>query len=90
MVLLEAQAAGLPIVSFECKCGPKDVITDGLDGILVREGDVDGLAQGLLNLIKDEELRRKMGAEAYKNSERFSEERVMAQWVELFNEVCDK
>ena len=85
-----AQAAGLPIVSFECKCGPKDVITDGLDGILVREGDVDGLAQGLLKLIKDEELRRRMGAEAYKNSERFSEERVMAQWVELFNEVCDK
>ena len=90
MVLLEAQAAGLPIVSFECKCGPRDVITDGLDGILVREGDVDGLAQGLLKLIKDEELRRKMGAKAYKNSERFSEERVMAQWVELFNEVCDK
>lgn len=90
MVLLEAQAAGLPIVSFECKCGPRDVITDGLDGILVREGDVDGLAQGLLKLIKDEELRRRMGAEAYKNSERFSEERVMAQWVELFNEVCDK
>ena len=90
MVLLEAQAAGLPIVSFECKCGPKDVITDGLDGILVGEGDVDGLAQGLLKLIKDEELRRRMGAEAYKNSERFSEERVMAQWVELFNEVCDK
>lgn len=90
MVLLEAQAAGLPIVSFECKCGPKDVITDGLDGILVREGDVDGLAHGLLKLIKDDELRRRMGAEAYKNSERFSEERVMAQWVELFNEVCDK
>lgn len=90
MVLLEAQAAGLPIVSFECKCGPKDVITDGLDGILVREGDVDGLAHGLLKLIKDDELRRRMGAEAYKNSERFSEERVMAQWVELFNEVCGK
>ena len=90
MVLLEAQAAGLPIVSFECKCGPKDVITDGLDGILVREGDVDGLAKGLLRLIKDEELRKKMGAEAYKNSERFSEEKVMAKWVDLFNEVCGK
>lgn len=87
MVLLEAQAAGLPIVSFECKCGPKDVITDGGDGYLVEEGNVAQLAEKLLELINDEELRRRMGAEAYRNSERFSEERVMAQWVELFNEV---
>lgn len=90
MVLLEAQAAGLPIVSFECKCGPKDVLTDGVDGILVKEGNVEGMAQGLLKLIKDETLRKQMGIAAYKNSERFSEEKVMANWVELFNEVCGK
>ena len=90
MVLLEAQAAGLPIVSFECKCGPKDVLTDGVDGILVKEGNVEGMAQGLLKLIKDEALRKQMGIAAYKNSERFSEEKVMANWVELFNEVCGK
>lgn len=90
MVLLEAQAAGLPVVSFECKCGPKDVLTDGVDGILVKEGNVEGLAQGLLKLIKDETLRKQMGIAAYKNSERFSEEKVMANWVELFNEVCGK
>ncbi len=90
MVLLEAQATGLPIVSFECKCGPKDVLTDGVDGILVKEGNVEGLAQGLLKLVKDETLRKQMGIAAYKNSERFSEEKVMANWVELFNEVCGK
>lgn len=90
MVLIEAQAAGLPIVSFECKCGPKDVLTDGVDGILVKEGNVEGMAQGLLKLIKDETLRKQMGIAAYKNSERFSEEKVMANWVELFNEVCGK
>lgn len=87
MVLLEAQAAGLPIVSFECKCGPKDVLTDGEDGFLVKEGDVETLAIKIRELITDEDLRRRMGTEAYKNSERFSEEKVMAQWVELFNEV---
>lgn len=87
MVLLEAQAAGLPIVSFECKCGPKDVLTDGVDGFLVKEGDVETLAIKIRELITDEDLRRIMGTEAYKNSERFSEEKVMAQWVELFNKV---
>ena len=90
MVLLEAQAAGLPVVSFECKCGPKDVLTDGVDGVLVKEGDVEGLAMGLLRLIKDSQLRKQMGAAAYKNSERFSEEKVMRQWVELFNDVCGR
>lgn len=87
MVLLEAQAAGLPVVSFECKCGPKDVVTDGVDGFLVPEGDVEALADRMLRLIRDEELRKKMGAAAYANSERYSEDEVMTRWVELFNTV---
>ena len=87
MVLLEAQAAGLPIVSFACKCGPRDVIEDGLDGFLVEEGDVKALAEGILQLIINEELRKRMGQEAFKRSERYSEETVMSQWVRLFNEV---
>lgn len=61
MVLLEAQAAGLPIVSFTCKCGPKDVVEDGVSGFLVEEGDVDALADRLLTLINDEKLRHEMG-----------------------------
>lgn len=89
MVLLEAQAAGLPIVSFACKCGPRDVIQDGLDGILVEEGNVDALAEGMLKLIKDEKLRRAMGAAAYERSERYSEEAVMEQWTELFNKLAE-
>lgn len=87
MVLLEAQAAGLPIVSFACKCGPRDVIEDGLDGLLVEEGDVTALADGILQLINNEELRMKMGQEAFKRSERYSEETVMSQWVTLFNQL---
>jgi glycosyltransferase involved in cell wall biosynthesis len=43
-----------------------------------------------LRLINDSELRKKMGTAAYKNSERFSEEKVMRQWVELFNDVCGR
>lgn len=90
LVLTEAHSFGIPTVAFNCKCGPSDIIQDGITGFLVEEGDVAQLAEKVIMLLKDETLRRRMGAEAYKNSERFSEERVMAQWVELFNEVCDK
>ena len=88
MVLLEAQAAGLPIVSFACKCGPKDVITEGKDGYLVDEGDVTGLAEKLMVLMNNETLRKDMGAAAFENSQRFAEEKVMQRWMDLFTEVC--
>jgi glycosyltransferase involved in cell wall biosynthesis len=87
MVLLEAQAAGLPIVSFACKCGPKDVVEEGVDGFLVEEGDVDALADRLVLLMKDEALRKQMGAAAYARSERYLEERIMKQWMDLFDDV---
>ena len=84
MVLLEAQAAGLPIVSFRCKCGPADVVTDGEDGLLVDEGDVASFAAALKRLMDDDDLRRRMGAAAYRNSDRFDEEKIMKLWVNLF------
>ena len=89
MDLLEAQAVGLPIVSFDCKCGPKDVIEDGVDGFLVKEGNIEELAQKLLVLMQNANLRNQMGSAAYAHSERYSQERVMKQWTELFDEVVE-
>ena len=87
MVLLEAQAAGLPVVAFTCKCGPKDVITDGKDGILVPKGDIEALAAGMRKLMDDRELRLKMGAEAFRNSDKYDKEQIMALWERLFREL---
>ena len=84
MVLLEAQAAGLPIVSFQCKCGPKDVVEDGVTGYLVPEGNTDALASRLKGLMNDEPLRRKMGAAAYTASDRYDLETIMKEWTDLF------
>jgi glycosyltransferase involved in cell wall biosynthesis len=89
MVLLEAQTAGLPIVSFDCKCGPKDVIENGVDGFLVEDGDIEQLAQKLVVLMQDANLRKQMGSAAYAHSERYSEERIMKQWTDLFDEVME-
>lgn len=90
MVLLEAQAAGLPIVSFDCKCGPKDVIRDGENGILVKDGNIQTFAQKLLHLMKDEELRKEMGRKAFKDSERFDEKRIMRMWTNVFDKIIQK
>lgn len=85
MVLLEAQSFGLPIVSFACKCGPKDVITDGEDGFLVSEGNIPMLADRVLRLIENDDLRKRMGTNARHHSKAFSEERIMERWIDLFN-----
>ncbi len=90
MVLLEAQAAGVPIVSFNCKCGPKDLIEDGVSGFLVEEGDIEGLANKLVSLMEDEALRQKMGKAAYQNSDRYTEDAIMKQWQDLFQGLSDK
>ena len=87
MVLLEAQATGLPVVSFACKCGPRDVITDGVDGILIPECDIDELAAGMKRLMDDDNLRRRMGEAAFRNSARYDKERIMSLWDNLFREL---
>ncbi len=87
MVLLEAQAAGLPAVSFACKCGPRDVITDGEDGILIPEGDINRLAAGMQKMMQDTVLRHKMGAAAFRNSARYDKDRIMSLWENLFREL---
>lgn len=86
MVLVEAMGCGVPCVSFACPCGPRDIIEDGANGFLVDPGDIEGLAGGMTRLMKDDGLRKKMGMEARRVTERFSEEAVMAQWMKLFNE----
>ncbi|MBR5851408.1 MAG: glycosyltransferase family 4 protein [Bacteroidaceae bacterium] len=87
MILVEAQAFGLPIVSFDSQCGPADVVEDSVTGFLVPEGDVHALAHRLECVMCNDKLRKDMGAAACKASERYSVGKVMGQWCELFNSV---
>lgn len=86
LVLTEAMTCGLPVVSFACPCGPKDIITNGEDGYLIAEGDIDGMADKICLLIENEGLRKDMGDKARLNSLRFSQKTIMQQWEDLF---CD-
>ncbi len=87
MVLLEAQAMGVPIVSYACPSGPRDIITDGKDGFLINPNDKETFAERLIQLMQDEELRKQMGANAKEASKRFEVETIMPQWVSLFNNL---
>lgn len=87
LVITEAFSYGLPVVSFDCKCGPKDIISDGVDGYLVSFGDLDGLSRKILSIIKDDELRRSMGKAARISSERYDIDTVMKQWDSLFRSL---
>lgn len=87
MALLEAAACGLPIVSFACPCGPRDLITDGKDGLLVEKENVDALADSLVRVMKSPELREAMGCAILKKAELFRIEHIAMQWKQLFESL---
>lgn len=90
MVMIEAMSAGLPVVTFDYKCGPRDIITDCTDGVIVPNGDIRGFADALLRLMADGALRRRMGRAATAVTDRYSEESVMQQWTALFESLTQK
>lgn len=87
MVLLEAMACGLPLISYTCQCGPKDLIRDEYNGLLVPEGDVDGLAQAIMRVIEDEKLRKRMGANALEESKNYLQDAIMPRWENLLHNL---
>ena len=87
MVMIEAMACGLPVVAVDFKCGPKDIVRDGRNGILVPNDDIAALAQGMMRMMDDDIARRRMGDEAWKVVDEYSEERVMGMWKELFEDL---
>lgn len=87
MVLIEAMACGLPVVSFDCPCGPKDIVRHNEDGLLVPSGRPDLLAEALHQVMGNDSLRQKMAAEAINNAKRFQLDGIAMRWKQLFEDV---
>ena len=88
LVLIEASACGLPIVSFDCPSGPSEIVEHGGNGFLVSPvGNIDAMANRVMQLMADKSLRQKMGRRSLELSQRFKLENIAAEWIELYNQL---
>ena len=89
MVLVEAMICGVPCVSFDCPCGPSDIIKNGEDGFLVENDNIGLFASKLSILIEDANKRKMMGRKAKENVKRYLPEKILSQWDELFKSIVE-
>lgn len=87
MGIIEAMACGLPVVAFDCLWGPRSIITDGEDGLLVENGNIEKMAETLLFLVNHPERISEMGMNARKNVQRFNIDTIAKKWKRLFDSL---
>lgn len=89
LVLIEAMSVGLPLVSFNCKCGPSDIIRDGENGFLVKDKNIEVFADRICQLIEDRDLHARMSAKALEYSKLYELDNIMKRWPELFQHLIE-
>ena len=87
LVITEAMSCGLPVVSYDCPCGPKDIITDRTDGFLVPTDNEQMLADKICYLIENPNIRTQMGAAAFRKSRNYRIEKIIPMWMSLFERL---
>lgn len=87
MVLIEAMVCGLPIVSFDCPCGPKDIIRDRENGYICRFNDLDEMAERILDLANSFDKRKKMGEISRKLSLNYDKNKIMEFWDGVYKNL---
>ena len=90
LVLPEAMSCGLPVIAFNCPYGPSEIITDGVDGSLINNRDVNDFANHICSLIENTTIRETMGKSAIESSYRFRAERIMPLWDSLFSNLLKR
>ena len=89
MVILEAQSYGLPVISFDCKTGPRDLVTDGINGYLVEDGNVEQFADRMLSFTLSEEVACRMSQKATEIVQKFNLGCITKKWCSLIDEILN-
>lgn len=87
LVMPEAMSCGLPVVAFDCPYGPANIISDGEDGFLIKNRDIQSFADHLCLLIEDEKLRCQMGQRGTASSQKYAADIIMPEWKALFESL---
>ncbi|MBR0059750.1 MAG: glycosyltransferase family 4 protein [Bacilli bacterium] len=87
LVLPEAMSCGLPVVAFDCPYGPADIVTDGVDGFLIKDRNIISFVQRVCQLIENNDLRCQMGACGICSSQRYCSDNIMPRWIKLFESI---
>lgn len=87
LVLTEGMSVGLPLVSFDCKCGPSDIIIDGENGFLIKDRNLENFAERVCLLIENKELHDSMSTKAIAMSKKYEIQNIMERWTSLFNKL---
>ena len=90
LVLLESLSNGCPVVSYDAKYGPGDIVVDGVNGYLVPNGDKAAMATRVCQILGEEGLRAKLSQNAAQEMSNFSEENFVARWSGLFHTLFEK
>jgi glycosyltransferase involved in cell wall biosynthesis len=89
LTLIESMVHGVPPISYMCKCGPKEIIHNEVDGLLVPFNNKNIFAQKLSYLIENENVRKRMGKAASENVLCYSQNVIMQKWIDLFQRLVD-
>ncbi len=88
MALAEAMSLGLACISFDCPCGPLDIIEDGKNGFIIKSFDCEDFAKKITNLMKNESVREQVGKRAAISvKKKLSIDVIMKQWIDLFDSL---
>jgi glycosyltransferase involved in cell wall biosynthesis len=90
MVLVEAMSRGVPVVSFDCPTGPRHVIADGRDGLLVPDGDIAAMTDALDRLIADSTLREELSTAGLDSARRYEPRALRRRWLRLFDQLAER
>lgn len=87
LVIPEAMSCGLPVVSFDCPYGPASILTDGENGYLIKNRNINAYADKVCALIENKTMRMKMGKAAILDSQKYGAHSIMPQWISLFERI---